>query len=133
MDLKKTWLLVSCLRNLCLNQGHKDFLSSGSFTVLSFTFRSMIHFFFFRWCKVCIYWSSIFFLYKSNLLNRLSFSTMLSTLNYLWMFVHICMGLFVDSILFYLLIFVPIQKLMCWNQVVLVLQLYYFSKSIWLF
>lgn len=37
--------LWSYLRNLCLPQWHKDFLfSSGSFIVLSFSFRSMIHF-----------------------------------------------------------------------------------------
>lgn len=38
---------LHALRNLCLLQGHKDFLlifSSTSFIVLGFKFQSMIHF-----------------------------------------------------------------------------------------
>lgn len=38
-------IFVSDLRNFCLIQGKKNFLlfSAGSFIVLAFTFRSMIH------------------------------------------------------------------------------------------
>lgn len=42
--IKKTWHLASCLRNLCLIRGHNNFLSSRSFILMSFTFRSEIHF-----------------------------------------------------------------------------------------
>lgn len=101
--------MVSCLWNLYLLQGHSNFLSSISFIVLSFTFRSKIHFeLIFVWCRVCLKFT-FFLLYIQK-----SKKSILSTWNYLWTFVENqlsiqCIGLFMDCSID-LPIFVPIQK-----------------------